>query len=97
MRKLKVEREKLPPQKIQFDDEREVVIQYDRLSDYATIWSADRTETAKFKKTGAEVIEQTKFGTKFRIEKSKININAAKRVSRTRRKKTETSTNTALF
>lgn len=80
-----------PVKKTTCNEEKEVVIQWDRASDFATIYSSDKPFSTQLKKNkNCEVVESDSFGTTFRISKGEIEIKAPKRVRRVRQqKKTE--------
>ena len=76
-------------------EEKETVINYDKSSDIAVIWTADNVEINKLLRKGIKCVERTKFGSKFEINKKYITIRKPpkpknSRVSKTTsRKKTE--------
>lgn len=73
--------------------ELETVIQYDDASDWATIWCSKKADVEKLKrKRGIKLVEQSKYGARFKIKKTEIQIGTTKRVRKTAdRKETKQS------
>lgn len=61
--------------------EQETIIRYDKSSDVATIYTANKADITKFSKR-CKLISKDKFGATFEIDKKQISIRA-KRVSKT--------------
>ena len=69
-------------------EEKEVVIQYDKASDKATVWCADSTEINKLRRKGLKELETTRFGSKFEIDKKYITIRKPPKLKNSRVPKT---------
>ncbi len=83
-------------------EEKEVVIQYDKASNKATVWCSDTTEITKLRRKGLKELETTRFGSKFEIDKKYITIRKPpklknSRVSKTASRKESESDNPAVL
>lgn len=79
---VKQVREALPTSTRLSAYEKETVITYNEAEDTADVWSCSVSVVNKLKKR-YELVEKTKFGSRFKVPKTEIKIGADTRVRRT--------------
>lgn len=83
---VKQVREPLPTSNRLSAYEKETVITFNELENTADVWSCSTSVVNKLKKR-YELIEKTKFGSRFKVPKTEIKIGTATRVRRANNKK----------